>query len=209
MTDDLHDFSHLEAHLAAQRRALILREAWKPMAAGAAGAAMIIAAVVTGEWVAGPRFSIREIEVPKVVLRDAVVPNIVSKDVTVPNIITKDVEITVPRIVTTSPLARTPEERFFTSTEDWRAADVRGRIEREQTNGFVLATEDRGEQLFRPARIAPDGKVEPNTGVKDDVAGLIGDLAYCRPAPPGIFICMALHAGKKVIIPQVPLEAPL
>jgi hypothetical protein len=207
MTDDLHDFSHLEAHLATQRRALLMREAWKPMAAGAAGAAMMIGAVVTGIWVAGPRFSIREVEVPKVVLRDAVVPNIVSKDVTVPNIITKDVEIAIPRIVTPSPLAKTPEEQSFVATQGWSQAIVRGRILREDRNGFVLQT-DAGEQGFYPAKII-GGKVEPNLAMRDDVAPFIGDLAYCLPAPAGIFECTALHDGREVAIAQTPVGEPL
>jgi hypothetical protein len=203
MSDEIHDHSRVDAFMGARRRAMVLHAIWKPMLAGAAGAALVIAAV----WVTLPKISYREIEVPKVAMRDVEVPKVTMRDVTVPNIVIKDV--TVDHVIPLSPLAHTPEERSFTSTDDWRAADVRGRIVREIGNGFVLATEDHGEQEFDPAKIGSDGKAEPNLAVKDVVTGLIGDLAYCRPRPAGVFNCVALHDGREVAIAQAPVGRPL
>ena len=112
-------------------------------------------------------------------------------------------------LTSASPLARTPEERSFTSTDDWRASDIRGRITRAVDNGFALQTETQGELEFDPAKIGPDGKVEPNPLVKDVVTGLVGDLAYCRPRPTGVFNCVALHNGREVAIAQAPVGRPL
>ena len=206
MTDEpgVHDFSRLDAHLASVRRTALLHASWRPMLAGAVGAGLMIAAVA----LAAPRFAYREIEVPKISYRDAVVPNIVEHDVPVDHVVPHDVPVEIPRLVP-SPLARTPEERSFTSTDDWRASDIRGRITRAVDNGFALQTETQGELEFDPAKIGPDGKVEPNPLVKDVVTGLVGDLAYCRPRPTGVFNCVALHNGREVAIAQAPVGRPL
>jgi hypothetical protein len=199
---ELHDFSRLDAHMSAVRRTALLHASWRPMLAGAIGAGLVIGAVA----LAMPRFAYREVEIPRITMHDTVVPNIVNKDVTVPNIITKDVEIDIPRIVPPSPLARTPAEKSFTSTEDWRAADVRGRMLRADRNGFVLVSEDGEEKAFYPARIGRGGQPENNPTVRDAVEGVLGDLAFCRPQPNGMFVCTALQAdGAEVAIAQVPL----
>jgi hypothetical protein len=69
-------------------RAAVLHAAWRPMLAGAVGAALIIGAV----WVALPKVSYREIEVPKVSYRDVTVDHLVPHDVTVNNLIAHDVD---------------------------------------------------------------------------------------------------------------------
>jgi hypothetical protein len=51
--DPIIDLSRIDAHLAATRRAMLLREMWKPMAAGAVGALAVVGAV----YVTLPRFS--------------------------------------------------------------------------------------------------------------------------------------------------------
>ena len=189
---ELHDFSRLDAHMSAVRRTALLHASWRPMLAGAIGAGLVIGAVA----LAMPRFAYREVEIPRITMRDTVVPNI----------ITKDVEIDIPRIVAPSPLARTPAEQSFTSTEDWRAADVRGRILRADRNGFVLVSEDGEEKAFYPARIGRGGQPENNPAVRDAVEGALGDLAFCRPQPNGMFVCTALRTdGAEVTIAQVPL----
>lgn len=43
MNDEVHDTSRLDAYMRARRRVALLNASWKPMAAGAAGAALIIA----------------------------------------------------------------------------------------------------------------------------------------------------------------------
>ena len=208
MTDEappVHDFSRVDAFVAARRRTAFLHALWRPMLAGAAGAALIVGAV----YVTLPKFSYREIEIPRVTLRDVTVPNITMRDVSVNNIIPKDVVIEIPRMVesrspTPSPEARTPDERRFASTKDWSEAIIRGRILRPDRNGFVLMTDD-GEQSFYPARIGADGKPELDSSAEDIVAPFIGDLARCNKLPVGTFECVALHGGEEVFIRQTPI----
>lgn len=201
---EIHDHSRVDAFMAARRKAMVLHAVWRPMLAGAAGAALVIAAV----WVTLPKISTREIVVPAVTFKDVTVPNIVARDVQVDHVVPHDVEIDIPRIVATSPAPRSPEERRFVATEGWQGAIVRGRILREDRNGFVLLT-DEGEKPFYPAKIGADGKIEVDASVKDDVAPFIDNLGYCRPLPVGTYECRALHDGREVVIPQVPVGAPL
>lgn len=202
MTDEpgVHDFSRLDAHMASVRRTALLNAVWRPMLAGAAGAALVIGCV----WVTLPKISYREIEVPRVTMRDVTVPNIVARDVQVDHLVPHDVEVDIPRIVATSPAPRSPEERRFVATEGWQGAIVRGRILREDRNGFVLLT-DEGEKPFYPAKIGAGGKIEVDASLKDAVAPFINNLGYCRPLPVGTYECRALHDGREVVIPQAPL----
>ena len=50
MSEEIHDTSRLDAFMAARRRAMVLHAVWRPMPDGAAGAALVIAAV----WVTLP-----------------------------------------------------------------------------------------------------------------------------------------------------------
>jgi hypothetical protein len=202
MSDEIHDHSRVDAFMAARRRAMLLHAVWRPMLAGAAGAALVIACV----WVTLPKVSYREIEVPRVTMRDVTVPNIVPHDVTVDHVVPKDVEIAIPHIAT-APAAepRSREEQKFTESEGWRSSTIRGRILRKESpNGFVLAT-DAGELTFFPARLGPDGRPTPNPGMRDAVEHFLGDLGYCSPLPAGAYHCVALHAGVEIEIPQVPI----
>jgi hypothetical protein len=118
MTEKIHDHSRVDAFMAARRRAMVLHALWRPLAAGAIGAALVIGAV----WVTLPKISYREVEVPRVTMRDVTVPNIVPHDVQVDHLVPHDVEIDIPRIAT--PLPGTPSERAFVGTEGWRDAVV-------------------------------------------------------------------------------------
>jgi hypothetical protein len=203
MTDgpELHDFSRLDAHMAARRRATVLHAAWKPLLTGAAGAALVIGAV----WVVLPKVSYREIEVPKVSYRDVAVDHVVPHDVTVNNLIPHDVPIDIPRIVESrSPAPRSPEERAFVGTQGWKDAVIRGRILRPDGNGFVLATDD-GETSFYPARIGADGKPEPVPSAEDVVDPYLGDLAYCGKLPAGTYSCVVMHEGREIPIHATPI----
>jgi hypothetical protein len=206
MTEEIHDHSRVDAFMVARRRAMVLHAVWRPMLAGAAGAALVIGCV----WVTLPKISYREIEVPRVTMRDVPVPNIIPHDVQVDHVVPHDVPIDIPRIVVTTPAPTpiTPEERRFVGTEGWRDAVIRGRILREDRNGFVLLT-DEGEKPFYPAKIGADGKIEVDASVKDGVAPFIDNLGYCQPLPVGTYECRALHDGREVVIPQVPVGAPL
>ncbi len=183
MTDELpeiHDTSRLDRYMAARRRAALLNASWRPMLAGAVGAALVIGAV----WVTLPKISYREIEVPRVTMRDVEVPAIVTKDgevpriiqrdVTVDHIIPRDVEIAAPPREVSKAAPVTPRERTFTEFGGLAGLVVRGRIIRPDGNGFVLATPQAGEQKFYPGQIGLGGKVEPNPAVKDVVDPCIG-----------------------------------
>ena len=139
--DEIHDTSRLDAFMRSRQRVALLNAVWRPMLAGALGAALMIAAV----YVTLPKLSYREIEVPRVSYKDAEVPRIVPHDVTVDHVVPHDVPI--PRLVPAAPEAsaaapRTPEERRFEDGKDWQSSTIRGRIVREEPpNGFVLATD--------------------------------------------------------------------
>jgi hypothetical protein len=195
MTDERHDFSRVDSYLRSRSRVVFLHAVWRPLLAGAVGAALVIGAVA----IAQPRFTTREV----------IVDHVVQKDVAINNLIPHDIPIEIPRIVATTPSPTTPEERSFVATPGWKGAVVRGRIERAQGNGFVMLT-DTGEQSFSPAKIAPGGKIEPDPSLKDDVSAALGALAFCRQTPIGVFQCTALgHDGREAVIPEISVGAPL
>jgi hypothetical protein len=206
--DEIHDTSRLDAYMRSRQRVALLNAVWRPMLAGAAGAALVIAAV----WVTLPKLSYRDVEIPRVSYKDAEVPRIVPHDVTVDHVIPHDVpiDIPIPRLVPAAPEAsaaapRTPEERRFEDGKDWQSSTIRGRIVREEPpNGFVLAT-DEGETAFFPARLGPEGRPQNNSAVRVSVRPFLGDLGYCSPLPVGTYHCVALHAGVETQIPQIPV----
>ena len=202
MTDDpgVHDFSRLDAHLASTRRTAFLHSVWRPLLAGAAGAALVIAAV----YVTLPKFSVREVVADHVVVHDVPFTNHIPQDKPFDNYVPHEVQEPVAAAAPLVP--RTSEERTLEGSDAWKGADVRGRILRPDRNGFVLAGEA-GEQSFYPARLGADGKPEADEGMKDVVSGLLNDLAFCRPSPSGLYQCFALHAGRSVVIPEIPVSA--
>ena len=196
MTDEVHDTSRVDNFLAARNRAMVLHSVWRPMLAGAVGAALVIGAVA----IAQPRFTTREV----------IVDHVVQKDVAINNLVPHDVPIEIPRIVATTPTPTTPEERSFVATPGWKGAVVRGRIERAEGNGFVMMLADGSETSFSPVKIAPGGKIEPDPSLKDDVSNAIGALARCNQLPIGTYACVALgHDGREALIPEIPVGAPL
>ena len=167
---------------------MFLHSVWRPLLAGAVGAGLVIAAVALAQ----PRFSYREIEIPKVTMRDVAVPNIVPHDVTVPNIITRDVEIDIPRIV-----AVTPTEKSFLDSPAYAAAPIHGRI--------VPSRSERSLSF-------DDGNDYTPTlpGMAADAAPYVGLWGYCAPtADKTIFHCFALlRDGRVISVPQKPLGRP-
>ena len=86
---EIHDHSRVDAFMAARRRSMLMHAIWRPMLAGAAGAALVIAAV----YVTLPKFSMREIEVPRLVAKDVPVDHVVPKDVEVDHVAPRDVPV--------------------------------------------------------------------------------------------------------------------
>ena len=183
--------SRVNSYLQSRHRVEMLNSAWKPALAGAAGAMAIIVAVVAGVWIAGPHFSYRENEIPKITVRDVPFDNYVPHEIQGP-------------VAGLAP--RTSEERKFEGSKEWASADVRGRILRAAGNGFAMMTGDGTEQNFSPSRLGADGKPENDESMRDDVRGLLGDLAICRPTPNGLFQCVALKGDREIIIPELPVK---
>jgi gag-polyprotein putative aspartyl protease len=102
----IHDTSRIDRFMEARRRAIFLHALWRPMLAGAVGAALIVGAV----WAASPKLHFNVVEVPKIVQRDMeiIVPRITYKDVIVPKIITRDVYVDHVIVAPTSSKACTP-----------------------------------------------------------------------------------------------------
>ena len=193
----LQDFYARQRELEAKAitRAAVLHASWRPMLAGAVGAALVIAAV----WVAAPKFSTREVVVEHVVQHDVPFANHIPQD--------KPFDNYVPHEVGAAPALapRSSAERSFEGSKEWDNADVRGRILRASGNGFVMMTEA-GEQSFFPSRLGADGKPENDESMRDDVHGLLGDLAICRPTPNKLFQCVALRGDREIIIPEFPIK---
>jgi hypothetical protein len=193
--------------MAARRRAMVLHSLWRPLLAGAVGAALVIGAV----WITLPKISYREVVVDHVVEKDVAINNPIPRDVPINNLIPHDVKITIPRIAAAPPTSAptTPEERSFVASPGWKGAVVRGRILRAEANGFVTMT-DQGEVGFYPAKIGHGGKIEPDPSVRDVVDSFIGALARCNQLPIGTYACVALgHDGRETAIAQAPIGAPL
>ena len=70
MSDEIHDFSRVDKFMAARRRSMLMHAAWRPMLAGAIGAAIMAATVIGSVWAVLPRISTREIVIDHVVQHD-------------------------------------------------------------------------------------------------------------------------------------------
>jgi hypothetical protein len=190
------------------------------MLAGAAGAALVVAAV----YVTLPKFSVRDVIVDHVTQHDVAVDHVVPHDVSVDHVVPHDVEIAIPRITQPAPAAAPPQsasrapapitsapenpsERKFEGTPEWKEAVIAGRILRQNGSGFDVATATGEQWSFFPVMSGPDGRIVPSEGFYDDVAGFLGDLARCNQIPNGMYTCVALHAGREVNIVQRPIGA--
>jgi hypothetical protein len=193
---EVQDHSRVDAFAAARRRAMVLHAVWRPMLAGAAGAALVIGAV----WVATPKIHYTDIEIPRVTMRD----------VTVPNIITKDVEIDIPRIIAPPPIATNPpapradapktaDEKRFTETPEYKGAIYRGRIIKSVDGQGIYFADG---QSFRPAHW---DEATSQTVYDSDEAfetdALVGDMAMCVQDAHRLWQCTALLPnGQEVTV---------
>jgi hypothetical protein len=116
--DQIEDTRRVDAYAAARRRTMLAREMWKPMAAGAAGAALVVLAAYAGAYMAIPTFKSKIVEIP--------VLDVTHTPVTVPDISMMPVDIPVPRVTAALP-PKTPERKFV-ERPDFRSAPYHGRI---------------------------------------------------------------------------------
>ncbi len=197
MTDELppiHELSRLDAYARGRRRVALLNASWRPIAAGAVGAALVIGAV----YVTLPKISYREIEVPRVTMRDVEVPAIVTKDVEVPRIIQRDVEIDVPRVkevpiyVTPTTAPATRAEETFRSRPEYESAQYKGRLVADPEGRILFDT----GAIFRPVKYDPaTGRLVWDHDAYYDTGPYLGDWAFCNevPASENLFKCLAIH----------------
>ena len=68
---------------------MFFHSVWKPMAAGAVGAALVGVAL----WVATPKFVFHDIDVPRITLKDVAVDHVVPHDVPVDHVVPHDVPV--------------------------------------------------------------------------------------------------------------------
>ena len=98
MTEDVeqHDLSRLDAYACSRQKVAFLNAVWRPMAAGAVGAALVIGAI----WVVLPKISVREVVVDhvNVVPREVEVPKVTMRDVTADHVVVTSVPVEVPKI---------------------------------------------------------------------------------------------------------------
>ena len=190
MSDEIHDFSRLDAFMAARRRAMVLHSAWRPMLAGAIGASLIIAAV----WVATPKFTVREVVVDRVVPRDVPFENFVPHDKPFDNFV--PVPHNVPGPVAANPPSpppdppKTPAERKFEGSSEYRDAPYHGRIIK-SVDGKALSFADNTNLL--PAHW--DAKTSQSVYDTDeafDSDALIGLLAACVLDEHALWHCSAM-----------------
>ena len=210
---EIEDHTRVDKFMQARRRAMVMSQIWKPMGMGAVGAALVIGAV----WVILPKISYREVIVPRVTLKDVEVPTISLKPIIVPDITLKPIDIPVPATIPESnappaplpPLAppyaaRTPEEKPFVDTPEYRNAIYRGRIIHSK-DGKALYFED--GKLFIAAHWDADTHQvigDPNIAIDSDP--YVGDLGMCieEKDHANFWNCTAMHHGKEVNIPNKP-----
>ena len=214
MTEEIHDTSHLDRYLQTRQRVSLLNASWRPALAGAAGAALVIAAV----YVTLPKFSVREVVVDHVVQRDVSVDHVIPKDVVIeiPRIVVKDIEPpkAVPSPVATLPppapvpadLPKTPDEQKFVDKPEYKTAVYRGRIVK-STDGRALSFAD--GQSFVPKKFDVNGKVIDDFDQDEDSDAFINDLGMCtqRTDNAELWTCVAFHGGKTIPIPVKPAGA--
>ena len=207
MTEEIHDMSRVDSFMASRRRAMFFHSVWKPMLAGAVGAAIMSAAVIGSVWVILPKISTRDIVVDHVVPHEVPFDNHTPQDKPFDNYVphTKPFDLPVPtpgpQASAATPLTpadapQTPAEKKFSDRPDFAKADIRGRIIH-SVDGTALSF-DTGKNWY------PTDKTKVA-----DAEPFIGDLAYCneKPAGSGKFYCFASHDGKVISVPQKPAPA--
>jgi hypothetical protein len=180
MSEEIHDTSRVDEFMAARRRAMVLHAVWRPMLAGAAGAALVIAAV----WVTLPKVSYREIEVPKVTMRDVTVPNIVTRDVQVDHVVPHETVIEIPKIVTKA-------EHDFISRPEFETAQFKGRLVADPEGRIQFDSGD----VFVPVKYdVANGRLTQDFDAMYATEPYWGDWAFCNsiPASDHQFKCLAL-----------------
>ena len=188
---------------------MFFHSVWKPLLAGAVGAAIMSAAVIGSVWVILPKISVHEVTVDHVIQKDVPFDNHVPQekpfDNYVPHAKPFDLPVPAPKPVANAAppdmgpqapyAAHTPEENKFVDNPAYKTAKYHGRIVKSR-DGHELSFED-GKGFWpghwddatqQPIR-------DPNSVITSDP--FIGDLGMCVPnkAHPIMWDCTAMHNG--------------
>ena len=110
---EFHDMSRVDSFMASRRRAMFLHSVWKPMLAGAVGAAIMSAAVIGSVWVILPKISTREVVVDHVIQHDMPFDNHTPQDKPFDNYVPHDKPFDLP-----VPQASTPPKPVASAPPD-------------------------------------------------------------------------------------------
>jgi hypothetical protein len=193
VTEEIHDMSRVDSFMASRRRAMFFHSVWKPMLAGAVGAAIMAATVIGSVWVILPKISTREVVVDHVIQHDKPF----DLPVPMPKPQTSAKLIAPPDMGPQSPYAaKTPDENKFVDKPEYKTAKFHGRIVKSR-DGHELSFED-GTNFWPGHWDDATGKVvnDPDHVIPSDQ--FIGDLGMCVPnkAHPIMWDCTAMHDGK-------------
>ena len=208
MTEEIHDMSRVDAFMASRRRAMFFHSVWKPMLAGAVGAAIMSAAVIGSVWVILPKISTRDVVVDHVVPHDVPFDNHTPQDKPFDNYVphTKpfDPPVPAPKPLAAAPpemgpqspyAAKTPEENKFVDQPEYKTAKFHGRIVKSR-DGHELSFED-GTNFWPRHWDEASGRVinDPDKVISSDQ--FIGDLGMCVPRKNEGTMndCVAMHNG--------------
>jgi hypothetical protein len=187
----------------------IFHSVWKPMLTGAVGAAIMAATVIGSVWVILPKISTREVVVDHVIQHDVPFDNHTPQDKPFDNYVPHpkpfDVPIPAPKPVAEaapptmgpdSPYApKTPDERKFTQTPEYKTAEYHGRIVK-SPNGRSLWFED--GKNFSPAHWDEHtGESTDDPDMAFDSEPFVGDLGMCveERGHKNLWDCTAMHNG--------------
>jgi gag-polyprotein putative aspartyl protease len=185
---------------------MIFHSVWKPMLAGAVGAALMSGVALGIAWVALPKIAMHDVVVDHVVIHDVPidVPVPTSKpfDNFVPQPKPFDVPTPAPKPVASAPpppiadtTPATPKEQKFTERPEYQSADEKGRLVYDR-DGYIRF--NNGTSFFAGKR-GPDGieadDAPPDEKVMYDTKPYWGDLAFCNkvPSKKNKFHCLAIH----------------
>ena len=217
MAEEIHDMSRVDSFMASRRRAMFFHSVWKPMLAGAVGAAIMTAAVIGSVWVILPKISTREVVVEHVIQKDVPFDNHVPQekpfDNYVPHSKPFDVPAPTPKPVAAAPpdmgpqspyAAKTPEENKFVDKPEYKDAAYRGRVVKSK-NGRDLDFAD-GNRFNAVGWDNATQKAVPDPSAVINSDPFVGDLAMCVVSnkDQNMWTCTALHDGKEVVIRYKP-----
>jgi hypothetical protein len=199
--------SRVDSFIASRRRAMIFHSVWKPMLAGAVGAAIMAATVIGSVWVILPKISVHDVVVdhvvPKDVPFDLPVPQTKPFDNYVPQAKLFDVPKPTPQTTLPPPKTAesappaTPAEKKFVSRPEYESAEFKGRLVYDK-DGYIRF--DNGRFFVPPSHDKNEMAVEDDYSTPDpdlmyDTARFWGDLAFCNkiPAKKYEMKCLVIH----------------